>query len=498
MRGKRRASPGGPAGRVAGCSGRQVSRSGTVARSCWPTSPSVDGTDRVGVVGPNGAGKSTLLRMLAGLDRPADGGDVVRAPAALTVGYLPQEVDARPGETLWAYLERRTGVAAAAAELDLRAERITGEASTIEAHAEALERFLALGGDDLASRAGAVCDEVGLPAGRFDQSMETLSGGEVARAALAAMLLSRFDVLLLDEPTNDLDFAGLDRLEAFVAGYRRRHGDRVARSGLPRPHGRPCRSSSTSTAIASREFAGGWTDYVAARGDRPPPAVRRPTHATWPSATGCAERAAHAATQWAEKGCARPRRRTSPTRTCARREDRSAARSRRRRRSHRAGLERLEVVDKPWEGWQLRPVAGRDRRAAEMWSARLDDAVVERGDLPARPDRSRDRLARPGRDRRSQRQRQDARCSAALLGSVPLVGGPALSGPAWSVGEMDQARDRVRRRSVALDTFVRSAPACRAARPARCWPSSASAPTTSSAPAGSCHPVSAAGPCWRC
>jgi energy-coupling factor transporter ATP-binding protein EcfA2 len=44
-----------------------------------------------------------------------------------------------------------------------------------------------------------------------------LSGGEAARVALAAILLSRFDVLLLDEPTNDLDFDGLERLERFLA-----------------------------------------------------------------------------------------------------------------------------------------------------------------------------------------------------------------------------------------------------------------------------------------
>src|SRR2546423_9995884 len=72
---------------------------------------------RVGVVGPNGIGKSTLLRVLARLEAP-DRGAVVREPAALTVGYLPQEPDAPPDETLVEYLARRTGVADAEAEMD--------------------------------------------------------------------------------------------------------------------------------------------------------------------------------------------------------------------------------------------------------------------------------------------------------------------------------------------------------------------------------------------
>src|SRR5919202_3521750 len=71
---------------------------------------------RIGVVGPNGVGKSTLLRILAGIEEP-DAGTVRRSPPSLGVGYLPQEPDARPGETLRAYLARRTGVAEAEAEL---------------------------------------------------------------------------------------------------------------------------------------------------------------------------------------------------------------------------------------------------------------------------------------------------------------------------------------------------------------------------------------------
>ena len=171
---------------------------------------------RFGVVGPNGIGKSTLLRVLAGLEAP-DAGSVTRSPPTLTVGYLPQEPDVRPDETLLAYVARRTGVAEAEARMDALAERLEREPELAGAYADALERFLALGGDDLEARARAVSVEVGLGAERLHAATGSLSGGEVARAALAAILLSRFDVLLLDEPTNDLDFDGLARLERFVA-----------------------------------------------------------------------------------------------------------------------------------------------------------------------------------------------------------------------------------------------------------------------------------------
>ena len=179
---------------------------------------------RIGVVGPNGVGKTTLLRILAGLE-PPDAGRVTLAPPTLTVGYLPQETEPRPGETLAAYLSRRTGVAAAEAEMEeaaaLLAQPAAGAGAAAEAenrYSAALERYLALGGPDLEPRAAEVCEDLGLPADRLHVELRALSGGQAARAALAAILLSRFDVLLLDEPTNDLDFAGLSQLERFVEG----------------------------------------------------------------------------------------------------------------------------------------------------------------------------------------------------------------------------------------------------------------------------------------
>jgi len=65
---------------------------------------------RTGVLGPNGAGKSTLLGLLSGRLLP-ERGSVLRTPPTATVGELRQEPERRPGETVTAFLGRRTGVA---------------------------------------------------------------------------------------------------------------------------------------------------------------------------------------------------------------------------------------------------------------------------------------------------------------------------------------------------------------------------------------------------
>ncbi|MBF6620457.1 MAG: ABC-F family ATP-binding cassette domain-containing protein [Patulibacter sp.] len=167
---------------------------------------------RTGLIGPNGSGKSTLLRVLAGLETP-DSGRVTRTG---TVGYLPQ-VAGEDDQTARHLIHHRTGVADANRALEREAARLaSGDLDAIDAHAAALDRWMALGGDDLEPRIAIAADEVGLDGALLDRPLNRLSGGQAARVGLAAIRVSRHDVLLLDEPTNHLDHDGLALLRRIL------------------------------------------------------------------------------------------------------------------------------------------------------------------------------------------------------------------------------------------------------------------------------------------
>ena len=375
---------------------------------------------RIGVVGPNGSGKTTLLRLLAGLEEP-DGGSVERRPPTLNVGYLAQELDARPGEALLEYLERQTGVGRAAGEMDRLAGRLAEEPDLAEDHGEALERFLSLGGDGFPARAREAVTRVGLGPDRLDRPLVTLSGGEAARAKLAATLLSRFDVLLLDEPTNDLDFAGLDLLEHFVAS--------TPSALVIVSHDRAFLEQAVEQVVEFeaetrriREFAGGWAEYerlraVGRRGDEAAYERFVAERSRFQGLLRTRQGEAHAAGKMAD------RRGTHALMSKVRAADKR--------------LERLEEVEKPWTPWRLE-LSLESERAGDV-VVRLSGAVIERGAFRLGPLdlelRHGDRLAVVGRNGAGK-----TTLIRALVGDLPLAAGSRYVGPGVRFGELEQDR----------------------------------------------------------
>lgn len=404
--------------------------------------------DVIGLVGPNGAGKSTLLRMLAGHTAPEEG-SVRLSPPSASVGHLPQEPERRPGETVAGFLARRTGVARAQADLDAATEGLVeGRDGADDAYAAALERWLALGGADLDDRAGEVAAELGL-AVDLGQPMTALSGGQAARAGLASLLLSRYDVFLLDEPTNDLDLDGLDRLERFVTGLRA--GTVVV------SHDREFLSGTVTRVLeldlAQRrvnEYGGGYDAYLAER-----EVAKRHARAEYEEYAGklsALQERGRTQRAWMDKGVKNARRKATDNDKIGRkfRSEASEKQASKARQTERA-IERLEVVEEPRKEWELRmEIAAAPRSGAVV--ATLRGAVVRRGAFTLGPVDLEigwaERVAITGANGAGK-----TTLLGALLGRIEPDEGHAALGPGVVVGEVDQARGLFLGDEPLLDAF---------------------------------------------
>jgi ATP-binding cassette subfamily F protein 3 len=173
--------------------------------------------ERLGLVGPNGCGKTTLLRILAGEER-ADAGSYHFSPPGLRLGYLPQGLAPAPGETLGNFLDCMTGeLLSAGARLEALSEDLAKaphNASLQQDYDTALAQVQAAA--QLQGQIGEALEALGLGDIPLETPVESLSGGQKTRLALAGVLLSSPQVLLLDEPTNHLDIAMLEWLEGWL------------------------------------------------------------------------------------------------------------------------------------------------------------------------------------------------------------------------------------------------------------------------------------------
>ncbi|HEY1488261.1 MAG TPA: ABC-F family ATP-binding cassette domain-containing protein [Micromonosporaceae bacterium] len=391
--------------------------------------------DVIGLVGVNGAGKSTLLRILAGQEQPQDG-SISLSPPSASVGHLPQEPERRVGETVRHFLARRTGVVAAHLAMDEAAIALgSGAVGADDRYADALDRWLALGGADLDERADAAAADLGL-AIDLDAPMTGLSGGQAARAGLASLLLSRYDIFLLDEPTNDLDLDGLARLEAFVSGLRA--GTVVVshdREFLARTVTRVLELDLAQQQI--RTYGGGYAAYLEEREVARRHA--REEYEEYAGVRGGLEERARMQRAWMDKGVRNARRKAPDNDKIAKKargesSEKQAAKARQTDRM----IERLEVVEEPRKEWELQMEIAVAPRAGTI-VATLRDAVVKRGSFTLGPVSLRidwaDRVAITGPNGSGK-----TTLLGALLGTIPLDGGGSTLGAGVVVGEVDQAR----------------------------------------------------------
>lgn len=400
--------------------------------------------DVVGVVGVNGAGKSTLLRVLAGVAEP-QAGTVSLAPADAFVGWLPQEHERVAGETVEAYIGRRTGCAAATAVMDAAAAALADPSLAPEgvdpadAYSNALERWLASGAADLEERIPAVLAELGLSfgdAGAGAALMTSLSGGQAARVGLAALLLSRFDIVLLDEPTNDLDLDGLERLEAFVQGLR---GGVVLVS-----HDREFLARCVTRVLeldlaqnSNRIYGGGYDSYLEERAT-----LRRHAREKYDEfADKKADLVSRARVQreWSSQGVRNAMKKAPDSDKLRRKAStESSEKQAQKVRQMESRIARLDEVDEPRKEWQLQFEIAAAPRSGSVVST-LNEAVIQQGSFVLGPVS----LQVNGGDRIGITGPNGAGKSTLLrmlLGHRAPDAGSAALGSNVQIGEIDQAR----------------------------------------------------------
>jgi ATP-binding cassette subfamily F protein uup len=165
--------------------------------------------DRIGLVGRNGCGKTTLLRTLAGAQAPDSG--QVTSRRELVVSYLPQNF------ALDSSLDVRGNVRAGARHVLKLIEEFESLPAESKRHEELEHRIQALDGWSLDQRIETALSHLNCPPG--EREVDSLSGGEQRRVAIARAIVSRPELLILDEPTNHLDPDSIEWVAQFLEEF---------------------------------------------------------------------------------------------------------------------------------------------------------------------------------------------------------------------------------------------------------------------------------------
>lgn len=185
----------------------------------------IDEHSRTALVGRNGAGKTTLLKMIANITEP-DEGTISRAHD-LTIGYLAQDQGLDSQNSIWTELDL-VFAPLHKMEKDIHVlEKQLGslDSSTdeyqniIKQYDQLQTKFKEQGGFEYASKMRGVLHGFGFDEEMYDLPINSLSGGQKTKLAIAKILLQEPKLLILDEPTNHLDMNVLSWLEDYLKSY---------------------------------------------------------------------------------------------------------------------------------------------------------------------------------------------------------------------------------------------------------------------------------------
>ena len=185
--------------------------------------------DRLGIIGVNGAGKTSLFKIITGEYSPDSG--AVYIQKGHTVGVLEQNADlsSLPGDTTCIEYMYTAYPTLISLEKEIsRTEAALAKANSVEETMaltsrlnEQNSRFASEGGLEFRSRCRGMLLRLGFDEELIERKINTLSGGQYTRLALARLLATEPDILMLDEPTNHLDIDALNWLESFLASYKK-------------------------------------------------------------------------------------------------------------------------------------------------------------------------------------------------------------------------------------------------------------------------------------